>query len=168
VHNIIFHSACRNRRISQKRASEQKHTDSFQGKVPVPAVKSCKNAAVAAGRAFQPKKPVFPSKKRFPRALFQQAIKTGRRFSSPNLTAIVPSKEIISSGGCGYSVVVPKKVARLSIKRHQIRRRVLAALRMSEAILPPALIIFPRSSISSVSYHDTEDELTNLISKISH
>ena len=63
----------------------------------------------------------------------------------------------------GYAVVVPKKVARLSVTRHRIKRRVLAALRTLS--LPPALIVFPRASASSVSYKNIQAELASLLPK---
>lgn len=88
--------------------------------------------------------------------MFPAAIKTGRRLSSPHFTAIV-SHEVK-----GYAVVVPKKVARLSVTRHRIKRQVLAALRTLS--LPPALILFPKASVSSVSYEDIQTEIKNLLS----
>ena len=101
---------------------------------------------------------MFPSKKRFPRALFLSAIKTGRRFSSQHFSVLLPPT------GEGYAVVVPKKIANLSVKRHQIKRRVLSALRTLH--LPPALIVFPKSSVHSVSYQDIKLELDDILSKI--
>ena len=109
---------------------------------------------------------MFPKRERFPRALFPSAIKTGRRFSSPHLAIVVPEPKTLPIGTRGYAVVVPKKVAKLSVTRHKIKRRVLAGLRELE--LPPALIIFPHSSASSVSYQDIKTELEMLISKIKH
>jgi ribonuclease P protein component len=103
---------------------------------------------------------VFPSKKRFPRALFPSALKTGKRFLSPHLSVILPKI------GEGYAVVVPKKVANLAVKRHQIKRRIFSALRGDVVALPPALIVFPKSSVSSVSYQDIKIEISELLSKI--
>jgi len=81
---------------------------------------------------------------------------SGRRFSSPHLTAVVSDKTN------GYAVIVPKKVAQLSVIRHKIKRRVFTALR--NLSLPPALIIFPKASVSSVSYQDIQAELKKLLS----
>jgi ribonuclease P protein component len=99
---------------------------------------------------------VFPRKKRFPRALLPLAIKTGRRRASEHFTAVFPPNS------AGYAIIVSKKVARLSVTRHRIKRRVSAVLRTIS--LPPALLLFPQSSVSSVSYQDIKKELTNLIS----
>jgi len=82
-------------------------------------------------------------------------MKTGRRLSSAHMSILIPKE------GEGYAVVVPKKIARISAKRHQIKRRVLAALKALR--LPKALIVFPHSSVSSVSYQDIKEELANLI-----
>jgi len=69
---------------------------------------------------------------------------------------------IISKDARGYAVVIPKKVARLSVTRHAIKRRVLAALR--KLSLPSSLILFPKASVSSVSYQDIYTEIKNLLS----
>jgi ribonuclease P protein component len=100
--------------------------------------------------------PVFPGRKRLPRAQFPVLMMSGRRFSSPHFTAVVSDKTE------GYAVIVPKKVARLSVIRHKIKRRVFAALR--NLPLPKALIIFPKTSVSSVSYQDIHAELKKLLS----
>jgi len=98
---------------------------------------------------------VFPRKKRLSRALLSSVLKNGRRLSSPHFNIV------ISEDAQGYAVIVPNKVARLSVTRHRIKRRVLAALRTIS--LPSALIVFPRLSASSVSYQDIKTELANLI-----
>ena len=80
--------------------------------------------------------------------------------SSGHLSVVIPAE------GRGYAVIVPKKIARLSVMRHRIKRRILAALRTLE--LPQALIVFPKSSVSSVSYQDIQTELAALLSKNHH
>jgi len=67
--------------------------------------------------------------------------------------------------GRGYAVVVPKKVARLSVTRHKIKRRVSSALRTLP--LPSSLIIFPRAPVADLPYQDLRAELAGLLSKIS-
>jgi len=99
---------------------------------------------------------VFPRRARLSRALFPAILKTGRRLSSPHFTAVV------SGEGRGYAVVISKKTARLSSTRHKIKRRVLSALRSLS--LPPALILFPKASVGSVSYGDIQTEIKNLLS----
>ena len=107
---------------------------------------------------------MFPHKKRFPRALFPLALATGRRFSSPHFTVIVPKRGILPVGEQGYAVVVPKKIARLSVTRHRMKRQILEVLHTLR--LPPACIVFSRSSLNGVHYPDIEKELTNLFSDI--
>lgn len=80
--------------------------------------------------------------------------------SSEHLSVVIPAE------GRGYAVIVPKKIARLSVMRHRIKRRILAALRTLE--LPHALIVFPKASVSSVSYQDIQTELAALLSKNNH
>lgn len=89
--------------------------------------------------------------------MFSTVLKTGRRLASPNFTAVV------SREAKGYAVVIPKKAARLSVTRHRIKRRVVAALRTIP--LPPALIVFPKASSSSVSYEDAKSEIERMLSK---
>ncbi len=91
--------------------------------------------------------------------MFPATLSAGLRLSSPHFT-LVASKE-----AKGYAVIVPKKVARLSVTRHRIKRRVLAALRTLPS-LPPALIIFPKPSAHSVSYQDTRAEIAHMLSNI--
>ena len=86
------------------------------------------------------------------------ALKGGRRLSSPTLSLLIPENVR------GYAVVVSKKVARLSVTRPQIKRRVLAALR-TLPFLPPSLVIFPRPSAGSASYQDIRTQLIELLSK---
>ena len=99
---------------------------------------------------------VFPRYKRLPRAQFPVVFKNGRRHTSPHFTAVISHK------AQGYAVVIPKKIARLAVTRHRIKRRVLAALRTIP--LPPALLLFPKASVSSVSYEDIKTEIKTLLS----
>jgi ribonuclease P protein component len=101
---------------------------------------------------------VFPRRKRLSREVFPSILKRGRRLVSPNFTVV------FSEEAAGYAVVVPKKTARLSVARHRIKRRVLAALRALP--LPSALIVFPKLSVGSVSYKDIQEELAVLLAKI--
>ncbi|TAK57686.1 MAG: ribonuclease P protein component [Bacteroidetes bacterium] len=100
---------------------------------------------------------MFPRRKRIAREAFPTALKSGRRFSSPHFSIV------ISNEASGYAVIVPKKVARLAVTRHRIKRRVLAALRSLP--LPPSLIVFPKTSVNSVSYQEVQRELATLLSK---
>jgi ribonuclease P protein component len=101
---------------------------------------------------------VFSQRERLPRAQFGIALKTNRRLSSPHFLVLVPEKVQ------GYAVVIPKKVIRLSSARHRLKRQIFEALRSFP--LPPALVVFPRSSVSSVNYQDIKEELGRLLSSI--
>lgn len=79
--------------------------------------------------------------------------------SSVNFSATVSNK--IN----GYSVVLSKKAAPLSVTRHKIKRRVINALK--ELSLPRAMVVYPRSAASKMTYQDIKTELKELLSKIS-
>jgi ribonuclease P protein component len=122
-----------------------------------PDARFCFAAAAPAAHASRFNS-VFPHKKRFPRALFPSALKTGRRFSSVHFTIVIPKS------GEGYAVVIPKKIAKLSVTRHLIKRQITEALQ--KLPLPPAGIIFSHSSFDGVHYRDMEKELAELLSSV--
>ncbi len=99
---------------------------------------------------------MFPHKKRLSREDFPHALHNGKRVSSTHLTAVLPEKAL------GYAVVVSKKTAHLSVTRHRIKRKVLAALR-SLPSLPPSVIIFPKPSILHLDVSHIQSELIDLI-----
>jgi ribonuclease P protein component len=101
---------------------------------------------------------VFSRKERLPRAQFGLALKTNRRLSSPHFLVLYPL------GVKGYAIVIPKKVVKLSSLRHLLKRQISEAMRTTP--LPPALLVFPRSSLRGVHYKDIQKELHDLISKI--
>lgn len=86
-------------------------------------------------------------------------MKGGLKVSSPHFTAI------FSRETKGYAVVVSKKVARLSVTRHRIKRRVVAVLRTLPS-LPDGAILFPKSSVATLPYPDLQAALAVLLSKI--
>ncbi len=90
--------------------------------------------------------------------MFPATLSAGRRLSSAHFTA-VSSEETR-----GYAVVVPKKVARLSVTRHRLRRRTTEALRGLS--LPHALILFPKASVLTLDPGSLRAELAALLSKI--
>lgn len=95
---------------------------------------------------------MFARSRRISRAQFSQALK-GVRFASEHFSYIATPK--------GYAVVVPKKVARLSVTRHRIKRRVLAVLR--SLALPRGVIIFPKASATTLSYQEMYTELAQAL-----
>ena len=76
---------------------------------------------------------VFPRAKRLSRATLPVVLAKGKRLSSEHFGIVFSEIE----EGC--AVVVSKKVARLSVTRHRIKRRVLEALRTLP--LPSALVV---------------------------
>jgi len=105
---------------------------------------------------------VFQRTERISRKEFPSTLASGRRASTPHFTLVVPE------GVSGYAVVVSKKVARLSVHRHKIKRRVLAALRAlttEGSPLPKALIVFPKGPVASMTYKGVKEEIVVLLSK---
>lgn len=106
---------------------------------------------------------MFPRRNRILRKEFPSILTSGKKASSPHFT-------LIASGGVtGYAVVVSKKVAKLAVTRHRIKRRVLSALRTlqaSESNLPKTLIIFPKNSVSAMPFKQVTKELVEVLSKI--
>lgn len=102
---------------------------------------------------------MFAKRERLPRGVFAGALARGRRYTSAHFSILHPE------GSQGYAVVVPKKVARLSVTRHQLKRRVTAALR--KIPLPSSLVVFPRAGAARLSADELLQELTLLISRIS-
>lgn len=101
---------------------------------------------------------MFSRRERLSRAAFPTALTSGRRFSSANFSVVLPKESR------GYAVIVSKKVARLSVTRHLIKRRVLEALRTLP--LPSSVIIFPKTTVGRMPYKDVKAELATLLSKI--
>ncbi len=152
----ITYIVWQNRHISRKRRKELPLTDSSRGQRQVRGVKSCRSAAASGASALRRNILVFPRRQRLSRAVFPSGLK-GKRLISKNLSVLLPQE-----GVQGYAVVLPKKVARLAVTRHRIKRHILAALRTLS--LPPSLIVFPKISVHSVSYEDIRTELKNLLS----
>ena len=71
---------------------------------------------------------------------------------------------VVSKEGRGRAGVVSKKVARLAVTGHLIKRRVLHALRAMP--IPQSLIVFPRASVVNMNYAEIKTEITALLSKI--
>lgn len=153
-----FYTPCRNRPINRKSANVPRPTDFSLGEPKVPDARFYSAGAVPVGHVSRPDSPVFPRQKRFPRTFFPEALRNSRRFSSSHFAVLIPER------GEGYAVVVPKKVARLSVTRHRIKRQISEILRTIP--LPTALIVFSRSPLDDVHYEDMKKELTDLLSRL--
>ena len=85
-------------------------------------------------------------------------IRNAPRTSSLNFSAVFPRK------ASGYAVIVSKKTARLSVTRHRLKRRTLAALR-SLPTLPNGLLVYPKASALKLTSEDMRAELMFLVEK---
>ena len=102
---------------------------------------------------------MLPRRSRLAREDFSpEMLRHSRRLSSANFSFLVPENVR------GYAVIISKKTVRLSVTRHRLKRRVLAALRSLP--LPPALIVYPRITALDLSLEDLKKELLQVLSKI--
>jgi len=96
---------------------------------------------------------MFPRGQRLPKAAFRIP---GKRRASDNF-----SIALLAPPARGYAVVVPKKTARLSVARHRLKRRIVAALRGLP--LPHALVVYPRASAAALTVGQMREELAALV-----
>lgn len=71
-------------------------------------------------------------------------------------------RKAASAGGC--AVVVSKKVARLSVTRHLLKRRVFSVIR-PHCLSDRALILYARPGAAALSFQDLETELRELMAR---
>lgn len=100
---------------------------------------------------------MIPRSHRLPRAGFEQM--TGLRRSASRHFSI---SYMESSPISGLAVVVPKKVAKKSVDRHFLKRRIRAII-APWAIKGRALIVFARPEATSLPFSEIQAELTPLL-----
>lgn len=66
----------------------------------------------------------------------------------------------------GYAVIVSKKIARLSVTRHRIKRQIFGALETFPT-LPDSLIIFPKPSALRLDTLHLRTDLAGLLAAAS-
>ena len=160
MYNLILFSLWRrNEPISQKRRSAPQLMV-FASARPLPQEGRSSRDAAGSAESASPPNPVFSRRQRLSRPDLSLALNKGRRFSSEHFTITTSPHQH------GYAVVVPKKVARLSVRRHLIKRRVSEALRSLSPLLPASLIVFVRSTPDEHMYDSIRMELESLLSKI--
>ena len=98
---------------------------------------------------------MFPRRERLSRASFPQVLARGKRVVSKHFSAVIAPQNT------GVAVVVSKKVARLSVTRHRIKRRVLAVVK---ALNPKkGIIIFPKAETRDMEYDEMKLEISTLL-----
>lgn len=83
--------------------------------------------------------------------------KAERRVTSPHFAVSVAS-------GAGVAVIISKKVAKLSVTRHLLKRRVLSVAAQTAA--SHSLLITLRSGAASLPVTSFKEELRSLLQKI--
>ncbi|MGH7175651.1 MAG: ribonuclease P protein component [Minisyncoccia bacterium] len=101
----------------------------------------------------------FPKRKRLARASFPLVASSRRRAISAHFSLTA------SSQAGGYAVVVSKQVAKRSVDRHRLKRRVAEALKAFP--LPPALVVYARAGAPSLSFQEISGELRAAVAEIS-
>ena len=101
---------------------------------------------------------MFPKGKRLSRASFPLVAAGQRRAVTPHFS-FSASRE-----GQGYAVVVSKKVAKSSVARHRLKRRVLA--RLKDASLSPSLIVYARAGAPALTPAELSAEIAAGLAKI--
>lgn len=65
----------------------------------------------------------------------------------------------------GVAAVISKKVARLSVSRHLLKRRILAAL-LPYASPDRAIVVYARAKAASLPYQELRKELAELLARV--
>lgn len=102
---------------------------------------------------------MVPRRQRLSRRTFPQAL--GARATSEHFS-IAAAPAAPGHGGC--AVVVPKKVARLSVSRHLLKRRMLAVMR-PWCSPDQALVAYARSGSSALPFAAIKTELSSLLTR---
>jgi len=105
-------------------------------------------------------------KNRLNQAICGQIMKAGK-YAPPSL--LFTLRYIYSADSPRFSVVAPKKTAKLAVHRNSNRRRVYAALRahMNEASVPPILGMFIlRSDLTHTPVPAIQREIAEILAKI--
>lgn len=101
---------------------------------------------------------MFPRAKRLKRTDFPAASR-GKRLGTEHFSAI------FGTSSSGYAVIVSKSVAKSSVARHKLKRRVLEALGKASA-LPHSLIVYAKKGSPTLSYMVIESEIRDILKAI--
>lgn len=105
---------------------------------------------------------MLPRNMRLSRAHFASSNPRGpeKRLVSSHFS--VSLRTVAGNGGC--AVVISKKVAKLSVSRHLLKRRVLAVIR-PYCTKDRSLIIYARPGAAALSFGALKDELSSLLTR---
>lgn len=105
---------------------------------------------------------MLPRRRRVPRALFPSG--ASRRLQSTHFSATITPIPGAHRDDGAATVVVSKKVARRSVDRHLLRRRMLAIL--SKAYVKGHItVVYARKGSTDLSYQLLASELTHLLAR---
>jgi ribonuclease P protein component len=106
---------------------------------------------------------MFPRRNRLSRPEFAlvSGDRSAKRLTSPHFSIVISRAE----GVQGCSIVVAKKVAKSSISRHLLKRRIRESIR-EWSTGNFGLIVFARTGSQLLSYNDLFGELNQLLSQV--
>jgi ribonuclease P protein component len=103
---------------------------------------------------------MLPRRLRLSRASFATS-KGGVRLTSPHFS--VSLARTANSGGC--AAIISKKVARLAVTRHRLKRRILVVLR-PWCKKEYALTVFAKTGCASLPFQTLKEELSVLLGRL--
>jgi ribonuclease P protein component len=101
---------------------------------------------------------MFPRAKRLARTDFP-AVSRGKRLGTEHFSAV------LGTSSSGYAVIVSKSVAKSSVARHKLKRRVLEALGKAP-LLPQALIVYAKKGSPTLTYAAILSEIRDILRAI--
>jgi ribonuclease P protein component len=105
---------------------------------------------------------MFPRKKRLARSDFSgSGFLRGTKRVGTHLSVLFPQEKN------GYAVIISKKTVRSSVKRHLLKRRILAILTKASS-LPPSIVVYPREKALHLRHTELSQELLELVSGKAH
>lgn len=105
---------------------------------------------------------MLPRSRRVPRVLFAHG--RGRRLESTHFSVTLSPLPKAHPGDGRATAVVSKKVARRSVDRHLLKRRMLAIL-MKAYIPGNVTIVYARAGSAALPYRTLAAELTHLLAR---
>jgi ribonuclease P protein component len=102
---------------------------------------------------------MLPRRKRLSRQGFSETAR-GKSVTSKHLTLVFGTSE---AGGC--AAVVSKKVAKRSVDRHLLKRRILECMR-EKCSSSRYLVVYAKTGSPKLSFKDLSAELSELFSRI--
>lgn len=103
---------------------------------------------------------MLPRRHRLPRRAFTSLRHAKRAETAHFSVLLLPSG---AEGGC--AAIVSKKVARLSVKRHLLKRRILSVMR-PWCLTHLGIVVHARVGSDKLAFSEVKEELTTLLGRL--